>query len=183
MSLISFFGNRGSGILSSVWHLKFSDIEFGNFSMFIRTFFSIFLGTLVYGYTDSEALCLRNIRQITFCSMGFEKAGEAYFSPDGQSIIFQAVPLGRKGYQIYKMDLNSQIPIRISTGKGKCTCGFFRPDGKRIIFASSHEAPEETEIPKSLDWATLSEESKVLLQKPAAKWEMTTLALPLISSP
>jgi len=32
--------------------------------------------------------------------MGFEKAGESYFSPDGKTVIFQAVPAGKKGYQI-----------------------------------------------------------------------------------
>lgn len=92
---------------------------------------------------------MRNIRQLTFPSMGFEKAGEAYFSPDGRSIIFQAVPLGEKRYQIYTMDLDSQILLRVSTGKGACTCGFYRPDGKKILFASSHEAPEAVELERS----------------------------------
>ncbi len=37
----------------------------------------------------AEAKHLKNIRQVTF---GFAKAGEGYFRPDGQGIIFQAVP-------------------------------------------------------------------------------------------
>lgn len=86
-------------------------------------------------------MCLRNIRQVTFSSMGFEKAGESYFSPDGSALIFQAVPLGEKEYQIYTMDLEGGTPKRVSTGEGACTCGFYRPDGKKILFASSHEAP------------------------------------------
>ena len=36
-----------------------------------------------------EARHLKNIRQVTY---GFDRAGEGYFSPDGQSIVFQAVP-------------------------------------------------------------------------------------------
>ena len=36
-----------------------------------------------------EARHLKNIRQVT---SGLARAGEGYFSPDGQSIIFQAVP-------------------------------------------------------------------------------------------
>ncbi len=86
-----------------------------------------------------EETCLSNIRQVTFSSMGFEKEGEAYFSPDGKSIIFQAVPTGKKHYQIYTMDLIEGMPKLVSTGIGACTCGFYRPDGAKILFASSHE--------------------------------------------
>lgn len=89
-----------------------------------------------------EAPTLRNIRQITFPTMGFEKAGEAYFSPDGKKIVFQAVPKGQKQYQIYLMDLQELAPRMVSTGRGACTCAYFRPDGKKIIFASSHEDPQ-----------------------------------------
>lgn len=77
--------------------------------------------------------------------MDFEKAGESYFSPDGKTLIFQAVPKGRKKYQIYSIDIEKGKPRLISTGRGSCTCAFFRPDGKKIIFASSHEAPDDLE--------------------------------------
>src|SRR5690349_21614629 len=88
-----------------------------------------------------ENIALKNIRQLTFSSMGFEKAGEAYFSPDQQSIIFQAVTTGQKHYQNYTMKINEGKPHMVSTGKGACTCAYFRPDGEKIIFASSHEDP------------------------------------------
>ncbi len=88
-----------------------------------------------------ENISLKNIRQLTFSSMGFEKAGEAYFSPNQQSIIFQAVPVGKKNYQIYTLKINENQPHMVSTGIGSCTCGYFRPDGKKIIFASSHQDP------------------------------------------
>lgn len=87
----------------------------------------------------SEEPCLSNIRQLTYPWMNFEKAGEAYFSPDEQSIIFQAVPVGKKHYQMFVMDLKEGIPRIVSTGEGACTCGYFRPDGEKILFASSHE--------------------------------------------
>lgn len=103
---------------------------------------------------------MRNMRQVTFPSMGFEKAGESYFSPDGLSIIFQAVPTGEKNYQIYTMDLRTGVPRMVSTGKGACTCGFYKPDGKKILFASSHEAP-----------ASLEEEKKENSSR--YKWELT----------
>lgn len=84
---------------------------------------------------------LQNVKQLTFPSMGFEKAGEAYFSPDGQTIIFQAVPKGKEQYQIFVMNITEGIPRMVSTGLGACTCAYFRPDGKKIIFASSHSDP------------------------------------------
>ncbi|MEX0940222.1 MAG: DPP IV N-terminal domain-containing protein [Candidatus Babeliales bacterium] len=102
----------------------------------------------LYGVQSNNLLeqpALRNIRQVTFPSMGFEKAGESYFSPDGKILLFQAVPKGKTGYQIYSIDINKKKPRLISTGKGACTCAFFRPDGKKIIFASNHEAPDDFE--------------------------------------
>lgn len=127
---------------------------FSNLFLNPRPFY-VLLGTLFFsmcvlaapGFSDEvfdtslEAVSLKNIQQLTFTSMGFEKAGEAYFSPDGETIIFQAVPQGQKHYQIYTLNLSEMTPKMVSTGKGACTCGYFRPDGKKIIFASSHEDP------------------------------------------
>ncbi|MFS8563181.1 MAG: DPP IV N-terminal domain-containing protein [Rhabdochlamydiaceae bacterium] len=101
---------------------------------------SLVWGNVIVESTQEEVY-LQNIQQVTSSVMGFDKAGEAYFSPDGESIIFQAVPVGKKDYQIYTMNLNTRSPVMVSTGKGRCTCGFYRPDGKKIIFASSHESP------------------------------------------
>jgi Tol biopolymer transport system component len=87
-----------------------------------------------------EGRRLRNIRQLTF---GGEKTGECYFSPDGTKIIFQRVPEGQKQYQMYVQDLAAGAqPKLVSTGKGACTCGHFRPDGKKIIWASTHDDPD-----------------------------------------
>lgn len=89
-----------------------------------------------------EEQYLTRVRQLTSPAMGFERAGEAYFSPDGRRIIFQAVPAGREGYQIYVLSLGDRRPRRVSTGRGECTCAYFRPDGRKIIFASSHLDPD-----------------------------------------
>jgi Tol biopolymer transport system component len=97
-----------------------------------------------------EARHLTKIRQVT---SGFAKAGEGYFSPDGKSIIFQAVPNtppsifhvpkpDEDGYQIYLAELKPDTPARlVSTGKGRCTCAYFAPSGKSILFASTHLSP------------------------------------------
>lgn len=86
-----------------------------------------------------EGKYLGNIRQVT---SGFVKAGEGYFSPDGKTIIYQAVPQGYPFYQIYKQPLAGGSPQRISTGRGRTTCSYFSPDGKHLIYASSHLDPQ-----------------------------------------
>ncbi len=85
-----------------------------------------------------EPQFLSNIRQVT---TGFEKAGEGYFSPDAQTIVFQAIRPEYPFYQIYTQPLAGGIPKLISTGRGRTTCSYFSPDGKQILFASSHLNP------------------------------------------
>ena len=85
-----------------------------------------------------EGKYLSNVRQVT---EGFPRAGEGYFSPDMQSIIYQAVPKDYPFYQIYTQPLAGGTPKLISTGRGRTTCSYFSPDGKKIIFASSHLDP------------------------------------------
>lgn len=113
-----------------------------------------------------EQLYLENVQQLTFPSMGFEKAGEAYFSPDGKTIVFQAVPIGKEHYQIYKMNLEEKVPVMMSTGKGACTCSFFRPDGQKIIFASSHSDPD-------LDEQMIKTPHSQKTQTGNYKWDLT----------
>lgn len=85
-----------------------------------------------------EGKYLSNIRQVT---KGMTRAGEGYFSPDGRSIVYQAVPQDYVFYQIYTQPLSGGDPKRISTGRGRTTCSYFSPDGQRILFASSHLDP------------------------------------------
>ena len=93
-------------------------------------------------YSAAEAKYLRHVKQVT---TGFVRAGEGYFSPDAKTIIFQAEDKGSGNpfYQIYTQKLDGGRPIRVSPGVGKTTCAYFQPpDGKKIIFASSHLDPE-----------------------------------------
>jgi Tol biopolymer transport system component len=94
--------------------------------------------------TELESQHLANLRQIT---RRLPRAGEGYFSPDGTSIVYQAYPVGYPFYQIYTQGLDSGEPRLVSTGRGRTTCSYFSPDGKTILFASSHTDPqiEETE--------------------------------------
>lgn len=77
---------------------------------------------------------LADIRQLTF---GGENA-EAYFSPDGKKLIYQAtLPSGGCDQQ-YVMDLASGTSKLVSSGKGRTTCGYYVwPKGDRIVYAST----------------------------------------------
>lgn len=83
---------------------------------------------------------ISNARQLTFEGL---RAGEGYFSADGSQMIFQSErEADNPFYQMYLMDLVSGDVRRVSPGYGKTTCGWIRPDGKRVIFASTQDDPE-----------------------------------------
>lgn len=96
---------------------------------------------------------LKNIRQLTF---GGENA-EAYFAADGRHLIFQSTREPFACDQIFTMSINGEPMRLVSTGKGRCTCGFYSPDNKRIIFASTHlggdSCPPPPNYSKGYVWA------------------------------
>ncbi len=98
----------------------------------------------VAGAEDSvEGTYLSNVRQVT---RGFEKAGEGYFSPDGKTIVYQAIRREYPFYQIYTQPLDGDRPKLISTGRGRTTCAYFHPTEEKLMFASSHEDPKIYEL-------------------------------------
>ncbi|MCA9244924.1 MAG: PD40 domain-containing protein [Phycisphaerales bacterium] len=110
-------------------------------SFFVTVFLCALIGPAVADdelQTESEHRWFRNVRQLTFEKMGFERAGEAYFSADGKRICFQAVPKGKTEYQIYVMNLDGSGLKMVSTGEGATTCSYFFSDGKKMMFASNH---------------------------------------------
>ena len=101
--------------------------------------FAVLLLAVSRGRAESiEGVHLSNIRQVT---KDYVRAGEGYFSPDSHTIIYQAVTRGYPFYQIYARPISGGEPRLISTGRGRTTCSFFHPDGKRLLFASSHLDP------------------------------------------
>jgi TolB protein len=77
---------------------------------------------------------LRNIRQLTF---GGSNA-EAYLSFDETRIIFQTTRVPFHCDQIFTMNMDGSQQKLVSTGTGRTTCAYFYPDGKSILFASTH---------------------------------------------
>jgi TolB protein len=83
----------------------------------------------------------KNLRQLTF---GGDNA-EAYFSFDGKYIVFQRTDPknGIMCDQIWMGKLpegpdDPFTPKLVSTGAGRTTCSYFYPDGKHILYASTH---------------------------------------------
>jgi Tol biopolymer transport system component len=81
---------------------------------------------------------LENLKQLTF---GGSNA-EAYWSPDGTKLIFQSTRDPYKCDQILTMNSDGSDVTLVSTGKGRTTCGYFLPDGKSVLYASTHFAAE-----------------------------------------
>jgi Tol biopolymer transport system component len=82
---------------------------------------------------DPREVHLANIRQLTF---GGENA-EAYWSADGKQLIFQSKRDGAECDQIFVMDKDGGNVHRVSSGKGRTTCSYIFPDGKKILYAST----------------------------------------------
>lgn len=93
----------------------------------------------------------KNLRQLTF---GGDNA-EAYFSPDGKKLTFQSnnPKWGLSCDQIFAFDIEtlasdtSKKPSKISTGLGRTTCSYFMPNGKDILYASTHLAGKDCPPP------------------------------------
>ena len=95
-----------------------------------------------------------DIRQLT---AGGENA-EAYWSPDGKKLIFQSTPRGATCDQEFTLDLISGEMKRVSSGKGRTTCGYYEyPKGDRIIYATTEGAaaacPPPPDRSKGYTWA------------------------------
>jgi len=85
---------------------------------------------------ENQEKHLRNVKQLTF---GGQNA-EAYYSPDGTKLIFQSTRPPYECDQIFSMNVDGSDVKLLNSGKGRTTCGYFFPDGKRFLYASTHLA-------------------------------------------
>lgn len=94
----------------------------------------------------------KNMRMLT---NGGENA-EAYFSFDDSKIIFQSTG-EYECDQIFIMNTDGSGKHLVSTGKGRTTCSYFYPDGKSILYASTHmgsdNCPQKPDHSKGYVWA------------------------------
>jgi Tol biopolymer transport system component len=101
---------------------------------------------------------ISNTRQLTFVG---PRAGEGYFSADGNLMIFQSERTAENPfYQMYVMNLKTGTTKRLSPGYGQTTCGWIHPKMKKAIWSSTHLDPK---------WKKIQEAEQAERKKPVQK--------------
>jgi len=126
----------------------------------MNKFLSLILSFISLNFYSQEKH-FKNLTQLTF---GGDNA-EAYFSPNGKLASFQSnnKKWGLQCDQIFLLDIAAAAkdttykPKMVSTGKGRTTCSYIMPNGKDILYASTHLAndscPPVPEIKGKYLWA------------------------------
>lgn len=95
---------------------------------------------------------LENLQQLTF---GGQNA-EAYFSYDGNQLIFQSTRDDLECDAIFRMNADGSDVRQVSSGQGVTTCAFIAPDNRSIIYASTHlqhrQCPPKPDYSKGYVW-------------------------------
>jgi Tol biopolymer transport system component len=119
----------------------------------------MFAGSLAAQTTNSDSSQEKHLRNITQLTFGGQNA-EAYFSADGKKLIFQSTRDPYQCDQIFTMNLDGSDVHLVSTGKGRTTCSYFFPNGKRILYSSTHlgdaACPPKPDFSKGYVWAVYS---------------------------
>lgn len=85
----------------------------------------------------------KNVRMLTTDG----ENAEAYFSFDGNKLVFQATFDSMECDQIFTMNIDGTERKLVSTGKGRTTCAYFYPDETNIVYASTHLSDEKCPPP------------------------------------
>jgi TolB protein len=97
----------------------------------------------------------KHIKNIKMLTNGGENA-EAYFSYDGQKLVFQATFDSIECDQIFTMNIDGSNKQMVSNGSGRTTCAYYYPDETKIIYASTHhhnlECPPPPDRSKGYVW-------------------------------
>jgi len=105
---------------------------------------------------DPREIHLRHVKQLT---IGGQNA-EAYFSYDGKRLTFQTTRAPYSCDQIFIMNADGSDQHLVSTGGGKTTCSYFYPDGKHLLYSSTHlsspQCPPRPDYSKGYVWGVYS---------------------------
>jgi Tol biopolymer transport system component len=111
----------------------------------IRTLVAFILAAAVPALAEDaepnqEDQFLSNVRQLIFDG---KRAGEGYFSADGDRMVFQSERLDDNPfYQIFVMDLTTGDQQQVSPGHGKTTCAWIHPTENKVLYASTQADPD-----------------------------------------
>lgn len=98
----------------------------------------------------------KHFKRLWQITNGGENA-EAYWSYDGKDLILQATVRGAECDQIYIVPATGGEMKLVSTGKGRCTCSYFFPGDREIVFSSTHLAgaacPHKPDFSQGYVWA------------------------------
>lgn len=124
---------------------------------------------------------------LTMLTDGYENA-EAYFSSDGERLVYQSNRPPHGCDQIYVMPAAGGESVLVSTGLGRTTCGYFAgEDDRYIVYASTHhidpDCPPPPDMSQGYVWPlhpydivrldTWTGELKILTDNPAYDAEPT----------
>ncbi len=123
-------------------------------------FFLLFFPIYTFAQTSTPSVFvpekhLKNIKRLTY---GGNNA-EAYWSPNGKYLTFQSdfKQWGVQCDQIFQLDIakattdTAYRPKMISTSFGRTTCSYFMPNGKYILYASTHMGGHACPAPPPAD--------------------------------
>ncbi len=97
--------------------------------------------------SDFKNPYISQTKQLTFAG---PRAGEGYFSADGQLMIFQSERTAENPfYQMFVMNLKTGSTTRLSPGYGQTTCGWIHPNSKKAIWSSTHLDPKWKDTEKT----------------------------------
>jgi Tol biopolymer transport system component len=128
-------------------------------SYFLTFFLLVIGGSVVQSNETTDSLKLpaerrlSNIKQLTFSG----ENAEAYFSADDRQLVFQSTRDPGGCDQIYTMNVDGSDVKMVSTGQGRTTCSYFFPNGRRLLYSSTHlgsrECPPRPDFSKGYVWA------------------------------
>jgi Tol biopolymer transport system component len=88
---------------------------------------------------------------------GIENAAEGYWSFDGRGLVYQATGRDADCDSIYVLGGNEKTPRAVSSGKGVTTCAYFLPDGRHLVYASTHafqaDCPPRPDMSQGYVWS------------------------------
>src|SRR5260370_17757688 len=102
---------------------------------------------------ESGEVPLRDVHQLTF---GGQNA-EAYFAASERLLTFQRQGPTESCDQMYVMGSDGRTPHRVSSGRGRTTCGYFYDRDRRIFYSSTEHAasacPPRPDYSRGYVWA------------------------------